>query len=183
MSRASLGRSLGGDAGEMPDVAIPIVGWRAWAVAWDGRAWRLWSPVYWSRWPVGRPLAAACLPPGRWRTSWSQRHPGAAPRGGCACGIHAAQDPALAFRYLIGPHGVRPVARVIGAVSLWGRVVECQGGWRGACGYPARIFVPERGLGQALPAVIGDLEAYGVPVVPLEAGGREIAAALEQPAA
>ena len=34
------------------------------------------------------------------------------------------------------------VHRVIGTVSLWGRVVECTRGWRGSRAYPKKIYVP-----------------------------------------
>ncbi len=34
------------------------------------------------------------------------------------------------------------VHRVIGTVSLWGTVVECEHGWRAEYAYPRRIYVP-----------------------------------------
>jgi len=46
-----------------------------------------------------------------------------------------------------GQHSKRAVYRVVGQVSLWGRVIEGARGWRASHAYPARIYVPERCLG------------------------------------
>jgi hypothetical protein len=51
---------------------------------------------------------------------------------------------------------------VIGTVSLWGDVVECERGWRAAFAYPSRLFVPLGFPGAAEQAV--GLADYGVPV-------------------
>ena len=51
---------------------------------------------------------------------------------------------------------------VIGTVSLWGDVLECERGWRAAFAYPGRLFVPLGFPGAAEHAV--GLEDYGVPV-------------------
>ena len=51
---------------------------------------------------------------------------------------------------------------VIGTVSLWGDVLECERGWRAAFAYPSRLFVPLGFPGAAEQAV--GLEDYGVPV-------------------
>jgi hypothetical protein len=64
---------------------------------------------------------------------------------------------------------------VFGQVSLWGRVVECEQGWRGQHGYPAALYVPaltvrrDRDPEQERPplpaeAIADALTAYGVPV-------------------
>jgi hypothetical protein len=84
------------------------------------------------------------------------------------------------------------VHRVVGTVSLWGTVVECEGGWRGALAYPAAIFVPaarsrplvrpRRLRRPQLPAgeVAVGLEDYGVPVEVVDAAtDRELARLLE----
>jgi hypothetical protein len=67
------------------------------------------------------------------------------------------------------------IHRVIGEVSLWGRVVECSQGYRASIAYPARLWVPTRRPdGQALDveAVALDLLDYGVPVDLIDAGSR-----------
>jgi hypothetical protein len=74
------------------------------------------------------------------------------------------------------------VGRVVGQVALWGKVVECAEGWRGALAYPVHLYVPvgphlrsgtERSVGKwwqptyrPLPASECEtaLGGYGVPV-------------------
>jgi hypothetical protein len=65
-----------------------------------------------------------------------------APRERCGCGIYAADLETLAS-YM---NELRTVSgglqRVVGLVSLWGVVVECEHSWRAAHAYPAAIYVP-----------------------------------------
>ena len=55
---------------------------------------------------------------------------------------------------------------MIGTVSLWGDVLECERGWRAALAYPSHLFVP-LGLSGAAERAVG-LRDYGVPVDLLE---------------
>jgi hypothetical protein len=57
-------------------------------------------------------------------------------------------------------------ARVFGRVALWGKVVECERGWRATRAYPSRIYVPaDTRLGSADEVEIAaQLTEYGVPV-------------------
>jgi hypothetical protein len=100
-----------------------------------------------------------------------------APAYDCCCGIHALATPERAAAYLRseGDKGAPAVQRVLGAVSLWGRVVEATNGWRASVAYPHRIIVPtgrlQRVVAAALwpyrpsPGAVAEaLEAYGVPV-------------------
>lgn len=81
--------------------------------------------------------------------------------------------------------------RVIGTVSLWGRVVECTRGWRGSYAYPKRIYVPATRAPDWLRAERAEevalaLTDYDVPVELLEAdacGPDELVAALDAVAA
>jgi len=69
----------------------------------------------------------------------------------------------------------RSVSRVLGRVSLWGTVVECERGFRAASAYPARISVPAdagRPWGVDWEEVALGLWDYGVPVEPLSAYSR-----------
>lgn len=111
-------------------------------------------PVHW---PKREALHATCkrdpqhLHPSH-RAPW--------PDGGCACGVWAFKDanlPTLALSAYQSPIGRSPaiaLARAqalrpftvsdcemfaIGTVKLWGRVVECERGWRGEFAYPERI--------------------------------------------
>jgi hypothetical protein len=126
-----------------PDYIEPIVGWRTWLVVPESGVLRLRSVVYDSLWAPHNELAARCLHHAmrlRWRKS-SEHVP---PARNCACGIYAAREPEEAASYLDGRSWADglSVHRVIGTVSLWGRVVECTRGWRGSRAYPKKIYVP-----------------------------------------
>ena len=67
------------------------------------------------------------------------------------------------------PNYFEGIVLVIGEVSLWGRVVVCQRGWRAEFAYPRRIFlvIPESWESEShleLHALARDFAAYGVPV-------------------
>jgi hypothetical protein len=159
----------GAEALAAPDFIEPVVGWRAWLVSEvEGRP-LLDGVVFHCAWEPGRPLVAECLHfrPRLFRP-WRVREPDhGAPGLDCRCGIYAAADAGEAIRYARAgwlPDPVRRPAlhRVIGRVSLWGRVVECEHGWRASHAYPERLLVPAR----AAPGerVAEALEVYGVPV-------------------
>ena len=141
-----------------PDYAEPLVAWRLWEVEDLHRAPRLRSLYRMCFWPVGAPLAARCNVRGLrlWRA------PHQAPVAECRCGIYAVPFEfvsTLAFDEILGPPR-RTVA--VGAVSVWGDVVECEHGLRAAYAYPERLFVPSAGANPER-TVVG-LEDYGVPV-------------------
>jgi hypothetical protein len=128
--------------------------------------------------------------PLRWAPGWPAEATCAAahspPAASCRCGLYAARDPDLALAYL-PPHiketllARQPeilgydVVMAIGRVSLWGRVIEAEWGWRAERGYPSELYLPARVThyrcrgrrvsildGEALAATLGEL--YGVPV-------------------
>jgi hypothetical protein len=158
------------------------VGWRVWnVVAVDGEL-RLASLVYHELWEPGRVLAARCR-----RTlaalPWGRLPLHEPPSQDCCCGIYAVMSPALAATYLASTvePGQRPVQRVVGSVSLWGRVVEAERGWRAAFAYPSRLVVPAGRLHRLAAVALWPyrpsprdvalaLEAYGVPVELAEPG-------------
>jgi hypothetical protein len=111
-----------------PDLVEAVIGWRVWRV--DARH-RLCSALRDEVWQPRRPLVAAC----------GVDH--AAPDQGCDCGIYAVRRPEQAQAYLVGRNRPEAVHRVLGRVALWGRVVECEQGWRAECAYPARLWVPD----------------------------------------
>jgi hypothetical protein len=152
-----------------------------WSVVHADGELRLSSLVYHEVWEPGSETRARCrrvlaaLP-------WSRLPLHEAPAFDCCCGIYALASPELAARYLRSEVERAPPAvhRVLGAVSLWGRVVETENGWRAACGYPQRIVVPsgrlERLVAAALwpyrltpRAVARELEAYRVEVEVVDA--------------
>ncbi len=147
-----------------PDYAEPLCAWRLWEVEDVGGAPRLRSLYRLSFWPVGAPFEARCEAQ-RLRLSRPPRH--AAPSETCSCGIYGAPFE-LIRRKLAIDDGLPPGCLfVIGTVSLWGDVLECERGWRAALAYPGRLFVPLGFLGAAERAV--GLRDYGVPVELLEA--------------
>jgi hypothetical protein len=122
----------------VPDSSVPIRGFRVWGVNRDGllesaTAGFSFGPQVWR--PFERyDAACVCL-----------RHCDDAPNPDHTCGIHAFADEFEALRWAGAIARQRPV--VLGTVDLWGRVVECGGGWRAQHAYPAsldRWFVPRR---------------------------------------
>lgn len=110
-----------------------------------------------------------------------------APAWDCGCGIYASFDPAHAAAYMsrFFKHREGIVHRVIGTVSLWGEVIECERGWRSSFAYPAHIYVPVparcgrlkpgRVKPPRLPAeeIAFGLADYGVPVESVECASIE----------
>lgn len=158
-----------------PDYAEPVVGWRAWLVSEvDGRP-LLGGVVFHRPWRPREPHVAECL---HWRPQrlrpWRRAEPDhAAPGPGCRCGLYAADSLDEAIRYSRPGRLPEPVRwptlhRVVGRVSLWGRVVECEHGWRASHAYPERLVVPtRRANGRRVPnaeRIAEALEVYGVPV-------------------
>jgi hypothetical protein len=131
-----------------PDYARALIGWRVWCVVRRGGDLRLASVIQDDVWPVATPFVARCRahePPANTlllSAPASHRVPGA----GCTCGIYAAREPAGAWTYLRGRDEAHTVARVIGRVMLWGRVVEHEDGWRAERACPLDVYTGEREL-------------------------------------
>ena len=112
-----------------PDYAEPLMGWRVWCVVQTREGLRLASVIHDEVWPVGRDLVARC--------DTDREH--IAPQERCTYSIHATRDPKLVRSYLRGRDEPGTVARVLGRVLLWGRVVEHEHGWRASHAYPLEI--------------------------------------------
>jgi hypothetical protein len=173
-----------------PDYAEPIVGWRGWFVVASGERFRLCSPLYRTVWLPRRETVALCQQRGDW---WSPAPPPlhAAPQSDCQCGLYASTSVKAAASFVRGRDSLREaIGAVIGRVSLWGTVVECERGWRAARAYPARLYLPLRRHGRLSflsgPAADAErlafaLRAYGVPVELVAcASVRELARVLER---
>jgi hypothetical protein len=153
----------------------------------EGDDFRLQSIVYEARWFPHSELIARCFQR-RFFWPWSRAPEHAPPTRGCRCGIYAAREPEEAACYLEGRSWARSLAvnRVIGTVSLWGRVVECTRGWRGSRAYPKTIYVPTTPApfwlkADAAEEIALGLTHYDVPVELLDAGSsdpEELVAAL-----
>jgi hypothetical protein len=133
----------------------PVTGWRAWVVMETAAGLRLGSVLHDLAWPHGRALIAEC-----------RRHedpfagpvgPHPVPGAECNCGFHAARDPVDALSYARGRDEPGTVCRVLGEVTLWGHVLETEGGWRASHAYPRRLYIPDA-------RVAAELAAYGVPI-------------------
>lgn len=105
----------------------PIRGWRAWQVV-DGR---LYSTVFGTLWPERARLEARCGLGGR-SSPGGLRGVHEAPFRGCDCGIYALKSQAAAL-HLAQISQAALVA--VGRVSLWGRIVETEHGYRGQYAY------------------------------------------------
>ncbi len=109
----------------IPDGIEPLVGWRYWRA---DEGW-LCSLNKFKTWPAGRPLRAQC--------TLGMDH-GPLPGEQCGCGIYAAIDlPTL--KELVQPDLESPL--VVGEVSLWGKVIPAELGFRAELAYPRRLWV------------------------------------------
>jgi hypothetical protein len=178
-----------------PDYAAPLVGWRGWLALSVEDELRLCSPIYSTVWLPREATSAVCqLRERPLGLPVLRNH--AAPDEGCRCGLYASASPQTAASFISAPFlsGRDPDLRqrVFGRVSLWGRVVVYERGWRAELAYPALLYVPiltggidrhhPTGEAPSLPAekVTEALLAYGVPVE-VVAGEtlREVAVQLE----
>jgi hypothetical protein len=99
-----------------------------WCLREDGL---LQSVLYDDVWRPARELVATCASGHR------------APDEECACGIYAAREPDEALRYLVGRDEAQVVGRLLGRVALWGKVIECERGWRAERAYPLEVEVAD----------------------------------------
>lgn len=160
-----------------PDLVEPLLGWRLWRVGerTDGTA-ALVSIIRDVEWPHRCELDAGCLAPRLWWWPWRRGHrEHRAPEQHCRCGIYAAAHvtEALAYLEICRGLGRRRPAAALGVVKLWGRVIECERGWRASHAYPARLYV--LGTESSDPwRVAAGLAGYGVPVGVLDASGSNL---------
>lgn len=151
-----------------PDYGEPLRAWRVWEVEDVDGTPRLRSLYRNCFWPVGAPLTARCEAQ-RLRLWRGSRH--AAPTAACTCGIHAV--PFEFLQRLAHQDRLLPPGRsiVVGTVSLWGEVVECERGWRAELAYPSHLFMPRAcSAPKERAAGLGD---YGVPVELLTGSAAE----------
>lgn len=150
-------------ADRAPDLASSIDTWRAWRVVDTPHGYRLASVYKSTLWPPGKPLVADCFGS---RSSFNRlfrRGVHEAPATRCECGIYGA-GLHIVDECLGALSGNYDVGRVIGEVSLWGAVIECERGYRASAAYPRRIYVPLDGARDDLEDLVLGLGSYGVPV-------------------
>jgi hypothetical protein len=137
------------------ELSRPVTGWRAWTVVETPTGLRLGSVLHDVLWTPRRALVAECrLHEDPFATPVSP-HP--VPGPSCNCGFHAARDAADALSYARGRDEPGTICRILGEVTLWGHVLQTEGGWRASHAYPARLYVPDDEIADAL-------AAYSVPV-------------------
>jgi hypothetical protein len=129
----------------------PVLGWRVWRLTRIRGRLVLRSITHDSMWMPDEAMHASCP-----RISARHRSPG----DGCTCGLYAASSPEALARA-----GVFSTATgVVGAIAMWGLVVEHGRGARSEFAYPARLRL-----------VCGSCLARGsgavAPVQVLESGG------------
>ena len=126
----------------IPDFVEPLRGWRA---------WRIRTPLSGSdSCPAfSSVILETAWTPRRWFLAEHSFDLGVNCRGlldpCCSCGIYAFRDPLEAFVYsmrvrdrLFG----MSVEVALGTVSLWGRVIECESGYKAQYAYPRHIYLP-----------------------------------------
>lgn len=140
-----------------PDYVEPITGFRVWQ----------WGPVLKSLdhtiWSPGQSLEAEC----RVLKRHCDNHP--SPGDNCSCGIYAARD----LKHLIDLGYY--LYGICGEVSLWGKVVVHEQGYRAQFAYPKSLIVPASYI-PTDPTMMGSsletLTTYGVPMRIVADGGR-----------
>jgi len=114
-----------------PDRIEVITAWRAWGV--DGL--RLKALGQHTVWEPRKQVDAACVPDFK-----KSDHP--APNRDCQCGVWAFKSLDLLVPALDPYTGVR----VLGQVSLWGRVIETENGYRSQHAYPSELWLLDDSL-------------------------------------
>jgi hypothetical protein len=131
----------------------PVLGWRLWRLQRSDGVLRLGSVTRPDVWPPGEIMRARC-----------PRDDDAGPAVGCSCGLYAASSPENLARSGM----LDAVTCVVGAIAMWGTVVEHERGARSRFAYPARLRLV---CGVCLTAGAGAVD----PVVVVEAGGSLVA--------
>jgi hypothetical protein len=116
----------------VPDLTEVITAWRAWKVMSDVAGIFLGALGQSHRWNPKEKLSATCLVTGQ--------HP--APFSGCQCGIWSFKS----LDNLIAAIEGKYQSSVIGKVSLWGRVIETENGYRAQFAYPAELWLFDNSL-------------------------------------
>ena len=140
----------------VPDLAAPVVGFRAWRIVGD----RLMSPYIPCRWE-GRVLHAACFDANRvlqQGRGWLAE-PHASPHPDCQCGIYAYHRPGAQAYYgeWLWTEGV---------LSVWGRIEAHAEGLRAEHGRIEVLADPPRNDPERRRAVAAVAQRLGIPAVP-----------------
>lgn len=122
-----------------PDYIQTLTGWRGWDV-YDGRLCALRNCIPWE---PRKSSKAECA-----------YHIHEAPRMECSCGYWSFKSSDLMKKAL---HAYQSLVMVVGSVEIWGKVIECENGYRSEFSYPKELWLLRPGL-ESLSWT------YGVPV-------------------
>jgi hypothetical protein len=155
-----------------PGGSEPIVGHRIWRVELHEGRPRLCSVAAPTTWTPGEAIHAYCWPVAQVPRTSDHRAPW--PDGGCDCGLWAFKQPdppiEALWTYSIADlkadrHRGATVAWAVGTAKLWGRIVECENGWRAEHGYPSQVTLVDGR--QLIEKVMGRIDVP-VPVYRME---------------
>lgn len=123
-----------------------ITAWRAWGVTNNAGEWRLKALGKNHIWEPKKRLEATC--------EASKQHP--APQKECTCGVWSFKT----LDVLIPALNAYTV-KVFGNVSLWGRIIETENGFRAQFAYPKELWLLDDAMEE-----LGFI--YGVPIRTIE---------------
>lgn len=135
----------------MPDYVHVITAWRGWRAVWTDDGLRLKALGQNHIWQPKKQMDADCVKsdpspfmqafaPGR-DIQIAPKHP--APQMNCECGVWAFKE----IDSLVAAIGSNYAdVRVLGQVSLWGRVVETENGYRAQHAYPSELWLLDSSL-------------------------------------
>ncbi|MGQ0520564.1 MAG: hypothetical protein ACT4PX_05365 [Actinomycetota bacterium] len=149
----------------VPDAIEPIAAWRYWRVGSADRRLQSLTGRH-QGWQPGQALEARCRFDNVDRSEWRYQlvsgfspDPHPAPSEGCTCGLYAARS----LEHLRGQPLFGLSRMVVGEVSLWGKVIPGQHGYRAQFAYPRRLYLFEGALRRD-PRLLEALARYEVPI-------------------
>jgi hypothetical protein len=107
-----------------PDYTATLTGWRGWTIK-DEKLQALGMTKAW------KPKKAE---PAKCQTCKSHR----APSRECSCGYWSFKSMDVLTKALVGYVGT---VLVVGSVEIWGRVIECENGYRSEYAYPKELWL------------------------------------------
>lgn len=125
-------------SGTVPLYPEAFVGWRGWHIE-NGRLMSVATQGF--VWEPGEQVVAHC-----------GRHK--APRQGCTCGLYSTKSLRKLIENGYHDHGA------FGQVSLWGRIIDYDDGYRSEFAYPKVIYLSYLNMRH-----VEALSVYGVPVM------------------
>jgi len=132
---------------KIPDAVEPIVAWRAWKLL----GMRLAALGSTGVWEPKKMMEAICNSSSSYHDLSYFQHP--APQSSCNCGMWGFKSLDNLLAAIQGKY----TTSVIGQVSMWGRVIETENGWRAQFAYPRELWLLDSSLEE-----LGMI--YGVPV-------------------